>query len=141
MKTILFLAILMIIPACIFSQDTGRTKQSKLTTNYLKKAKRQQAIACGLLGGGALMGLTGFLVAEEASGEKGSTSNSKIYLGGWVMIGGITCMVGSIPLFIIAGENKRKARAITIKMQQINRLRSNSVYTFNYPALTFKIGL
>ena len=87
------------------------------------------------------MDLVGFALVHDASGLKGSNSNSQANAGMGLLIAGTSCIISSIPIFILSSENKRKARELTVKMQQVDRLRSNTLYTFNYPALTVKIHL
>jgi hypothetical protein len=83
--------------------------------SLLQKAKNQKTAAWILFGGGAVLSTVGFIIVTNEVVKdfsniftpNYSTSNST---GGEIMVyAGTGAMLGSIPLFIGAGKNKRKA--------------------------------
>jgi len=55
---------------------------------------------------------------------------------------GLTAMAGSIPLFISAGKNKKKAAAsLSFKMENATQLNRLAFVQSQYPAVSFKFRL
>jgi hypothetical protein len=84
------------------------TQPAPAQWEYLYKSKRQKTNGWILLGGGLATTFLGIAVgnAGTLNGTSGGGS------GGAVMaLAGIGAMVGSIPVFISAGKNKRRAAA------------------------------
>jgi len=117
-------------------------------TDYLLKSKKQKTAAWIMLGGGTLMAtigagigmadatevvLTGFLTGEEAQ-----TSSA----GPMLSLIGLTAMVGSIPLFIAARKNKKKAAAsFSFKMENATQVNRLAFVKSQYPAVAYRIRL
>lgn len=134
MKKIIFFFMLLITSATSFSQPTTETPTVKV--DYLQKSKNQKTTAWVLLGGGAGFILVGTLIGngKEASFDDVGTG---VVLGG---IGALS-MLGSIPLFIASGKNKRKAGSISFKNEMIPRLQSGSFVNHSVPSVNLKISL
>ena len=135
-KSILYF-LLLALPAASFCQKTNDTIPA-VKTDYLLKSKNQKTAAWVLLGGGtALIGL-GFLIGDS----KNATFDDA---GTGVVLGGIGFLsaVGSIPLFIASGKNKRRAMKATtfIKMENTRMIHNQSFVQTSYPAIAFKIKL
>src|SRR5438045_9207630 len=102
MKKIIAYAMLLLITTNSFSQQTNPS--APLNQDYLKKSKNQKTAAWVLLVGGiALVGI-GVLIGDQ----KQSTFDDAA-TGGVIAGIGILSTIGSIPLFIASGRNKRKA--------------------------------
>ena len=134
-KSILYF-LLLALPAASFCQKTNDTIPA-VKTDYLLKSKNQKTAAWVLLGGGtALIGL-GFLIGDS----KNATFDDA---GTGVVLGGIGFLsaVGSIPLFIASGKNKRKAMKATtsIKMETIPLHQVQSFIQNSYPAFSVNIA-
>ena len=134
-KSILYF-LLLALPAVSFCQKTNDTIPA-VKTDYLLKSKNQKTAAWVLLGGGtALIGI-GFLIGDS----KNATFDDA---GTGVVLGGIGFLsaVGSIPLFIASGKNKRKAMKATtsIKMETIPLLQAQSFIQNSYPAFSVNIA-
>jgi hypothetical protein len=101
-KFLISLAFLLVAPS-VYSQDTARshplTKQ-----DYMQKSKNQKTGAFVLLIGGIALGVGGAISA--ASNLQSNSPYAFLVIGG-------ACIIGSIPLFIAAGRNKRRALAMT----------------------------
>ncbi|RYZ25554.1 MAG: hypothetical protein EOO10_17975 [Chitinophagaceae bacterium] len=90
----------LVIASAVYGQDTTLSRPlTKL--DYLQKSKSQKTAAWVLLGAG------GTLIAIAAPG------NVSFDILPVLAIGGSAAIIGSIPLFIAAGKNKRRALAMT----------------------------
>lgn len=134
MKKIIVFALLLMVSVVSFSQPTTETPMVK--TDYLQKSKNQKTTAWVLLGGGAGFILVGVLIGngKEASFDDVGTG---VVLGG---IGALS-MLGSIPLFIASGKNKRKAMSMSFKNEMIPQLQNGSFVNRSIPSLSLKISL
>ena len=121
----------------------------KPSTDYLKKSKKQKTAAWVLLGGGTLLATigAGIGVADATevvltglfTGEEAQTSS----VGPALSLIGLTAMVGSIPLFVAARKNKKKATAasLSFKMENATQLSRLAFVKSQYPAVSYKIRL
>lgn len=123
--------------ATSFSQKTTDSVPS-LKTDYLKKSKNQKTAAWILLGGGSALIATGIIVGSSEE----STFNDAA--GGAAIAGiGLLSTIGSIPLFIASGKNKRKANNFSgkLKMETGPFYQKQSFVQRSFPALSVKCSL
>jgi hypothetical protein len=137
MKKIIILTTLLIVATTTFSQQT-KTTQALTKQDYLQKSKNQKTSARVLLGGGTVLMGAAFLIGDR---KQSSFSDA----GTGVVIGGIGFLaaLGSIPIFIASGRNKRKGMAASafFKMEPTPVIHGYSmVHTYN-PALSVTINL
>jgi len=97
--------------------------------DYLKKSDAQHNSALLLLIGGGCMVGGAFIWAGSHSGDNASYEDYDA--PGFLALGGIACMIGSIPLFIASHRNARKAREVSFHFKYIRSI----------PGLSVKIGL
>lgn len=118
-----------------FGQQTD-PGQSLTRHDYLAKSKGQKTAAWVLLGGGAALIGTGLLIGnrEESSFDDAAT-------GGILAGVGVVSAIGSIPLFIASGRNKRKAMDVStyIGIQQNSAFTLAGITRRSCPALSIKI--
>jgi hypothetical protein len=135
MKKIILFAMLLIMSASSFSQQINPsptlTKQ-----DYLKKSKNQKTTAWVLLGGGAAFILIGDLIGNSKESSFSDAGTGVVIAG----VGALS-MLGSIPLFIASGKNKRKAMSMSFKNELIPQLQNGSFVNRAVPALSLKISL
>ncbi len=128
MKKIIVCTIFLFVTISLFSQqiNTGQP----LTHNYLKKSKTQKTAAWILLGGGVAM------IAIAAPG------NVSFDILPVLAVGATLSILGSIPLFIAAGKNKRKTmNAFTYLEIQQDPVRMQAGLALRYyPALSLKLN-
>ncbi len=126
---------LLILSATSFSQQTNPS-QPVTKADYLQKSKNQKTGAWVLLGGGiALMG-TGFLIG---GGNEASLDNAET---GVIIAGiGVLSAIGSIPLFIASGRNKRKGMSLSFKNETAPQILKSSLVYKPVPSLNLKIDL
>ena len=147
MKKTIILSLLLIIATATFSQQTNPlpalTKQ-----NYLQKSKNQKTAAWILVAGGAALIVTGAIVWANEVNKRAETDPFgglvAVYTttsGYWIVAAGLVAAAGSIPLFIAASKNKRKAMSLSFKKETVPHLQKNSFVNRSIPSLSLKINL
>lgn len=135
MKKLFSIMLLLAISATSFCQPTT-TSAPTVKSDYLKKSKNQKSGAWVLLAGGSVMVVTGILLSNQASfDELGATA-------GLAVAGGVA-VLGSIPLFLASGRNKRKGMDVnaSLKMERAPVFQGYTIVHTSYPALSVKITL
>ena len=129
-KIFLFSILLICVEIFSFGQGTELAKQPMTRNDYLVKSKNQKLAGFIMLGAG----LASFIIVAP-----GNASFSKT--GTFVVIGGLA-VIGSIPLFIASGRNKRKSKSATaffnLKSQMSNPFAHNKAKSF--PDLSLKFN-
>lgn len=129
-KQLTFFYLFFFVVQCISAQKADTTLYSSsqpLYNGYLEKAKINHTAAWATLGTGiAMMGIGTYVYTIQAIGEGdvGSAGPILFYLGA-------TSTLVSIPLFIRAGQNKRKAN-LSLKKESVfigDKLFRKSGYT------------
>lgn len=145
MKKILLLIILVSIAGTTFSQDTEST-MILTKEDYLKKSKSQRnagialavtGVGLAVIGGAVWMEgfSTGFNWIEPSSGGEEMGTGEALFV-----LGAVTTLC-SVPCFIAAAKNKRKALAISMEMKYTPVLKTIGVSNVSSPTLTLKIPL
>ena len=133
-KSILYF-LLLALPAASFCQQSNDSVPV-IKTDYLVKSKNQKTAAWVLLGGGVALIGTGFLVGD------GKNSTFDDAAAGAFLAGiGVLSAIGSIPLFIASGKNKRKAMNASafIKLETVPLPQKQSFVQNSYPAFSVNI--
>ena len=133
MKKIIVGCMLFMLATSVFSQQTSSspvlTKQ-----DYLKKSKHQKIAAFCLAGGGIVVWLAGV--------SKNMNQSDNIDGGGEVVMAiGSIAALASIPMFIIASKNKRKAASLSFKNEPSLQVQKSSFVYRAIPSLTLKLQL
>lgn len=118
------------------------TKTPFANTDYLKISRIQKTTAWTLLIGGTILTIAGMSTALQDVYLFSFDKESPNYKKGTLMFcAGGTAMLGSIPLFIIGAQNKKKAISSTLgfKMEMIQVERRASFTNNSYPALSLKL--
>ena len=151
MKKVFAVAILLAIATNAFSQHADSLR-SVARTEYLRKSKNQKTAAWVLLGGGVAMFITGSIIYNDAYNKAAEQDPLGTLLsygtnvnptGGYIALAGTLAALGSIPLFIASGKNKKRAMAIStgFKLEKASVLQGTAMIRKSYPALSLKIGL
>lgn len=133
-----FITLLLLCSITVLSQQP-----TSVNTDYLKKSKNQKKVALIMLGGGATLLLTGIIIPKGElihSGFLDDTYKNDGIKGAFELTG-IVSMLGSIPLFIASSKNKKKAAAISFKMETVPEVQQQSFVYHSYPALSFSIPI
>jgi hypothetical protein len=105
---------------------------------YEKRSKNQKKTAWILLGSGVALFAGGIVVASQQNDDGPAAAVPLVFMSGT----GIVTSLVSIPFFISAGSNKRKAMNISsgLEMQKNPvKMQSASLYNSN-PALAVKLN-
>ena len=147
MKKIMIYVMLLLLSATSFSQQNNPS-QPFTREDYLKKSKNQKTAGWILLGGGAVMSAIGSVVLLNEVADiyvnifdpNPPPANNDETLGSVLFVGGVLAMAGSIPLFIAAGKNRRKAAAsVSFKMENATNIYQCAVTNTRYPAVAVQI--
>lgn len=132
MRKIFVCLLLIFIISGSFGQQTN-SHQPLTREDYLEKSKKQKTGAWILLGGGVVMSGIAFFAIT------GTMESSFDPLPPFA--GGALLCIGSVPLFIAAGKNKRKAMHASAYFEiQKNPVIIQKSITFNSsPSLSVKI--
>lgn len=151
MKKITACALIPIVSAYSFSQQNITAKSSFTKTNYMEKSRNQKTAAWLLLSTGVLF--TAIVIASP--GESTTATGTDFFSGasytysipGQVnstLVGiGLTTMLSSIPFFIAAGHNKRKAvsASTSLKMEKVPVIEHSTFVSRSYPVVSLKISI
>ena len=135
MRKFFICTMLLLMTTSSFCQQTD-FGQSLTQQNYLQKSKKQKTAAWVLLGGGALVAVGAAILDVSSDWSKSETPYIvALFTGG-------AAMLGSIPLFIASGRNKRKAmNASTYFEIQRNPVLTNTGLTLHStPTLSLKLN-
>ena len=144
-KIIVSLTVITIALNC-FSQQVDSLQSVRM--DYLKKSKNQKTTAWVLLGGGVALSVTGMVMYSNA--YKKAVDENPFYLGtnanptgAVIATVGILSSIGSIPLFIASGKNKKRALVVStgFKMEKASVIQGACFVKKSYPALSVKIRL
>lgn len=130
MLKIITTALLLLFSVISYSQNTAPSNQFT-KEEYLKKSRTQKTIGFVMLGAGAAT-----LIAI-------SSGNTDLNSIGTFVVLGSGLVVGSIPLFIAAGRNKRKSKNATayFKFETTQLIQMSAIRTNTIPAVAIKIRL
>ncbi len=129
MKRYFTTTLLLLFAISVFSQEVKNKEY------YQAKSKRQKTGAkVMLIGGAALIG-AGFLIGDRKESSFDDATGA--------IIGGIGfgLMIGSIPVFIASGKNKRKAASLSFNNIPIPQIKNSSMVYQRMPAVSIKIEL
>jgi hypothetical protein len=135
LRTIPLIVLLITLSATSFSQQT--TSAAPVFQNdYLKKSKNQKKAARIMLGGGGALVIGSIVWAID---DWGGASYGPTVLF-WV---GSASMIGSIPLFIASGKNKKRANAASVFLdfKKVPVLQQAGMGSQSFPVLGLKISL
>jgi len=140
MKKFTIILLLLVLSAATFSQQIT---PSFTRQDYLKKSKTQKTVGWILLGAGTTMMVAGSIVWSNAVEEDGSIFAAWTTTKGSTLTAvGFFTALGSIPVFIIAGKNKRKATAsLTYKNEYAPKLVNSFLVNHKIPSLTLRVDL
>lgn len=143
MKKIIIFTMLLILSAASFSQQTN-SPQSLTGTDHLTKSKKQKTAALVMLIGGTVATTVGVAVAVGGGVDcayGNPTCGKNHTLATVLAISGSAAILGSIPLFIASGKNKKKAMSLAVSGQPVTWIIVNKLAYKTVPSITLRIGL
>ena len=145
--------LMLALPATSFCQKTNDSLPS-IQKDYLQKSKNQKTAAWILLGGGFALSTTSILIATPKAAEDMTYGFYGLFAGEQVpqnnytaesilLVAGTVAMLGSVPLFIASGKNKKKAlnMSANIKIENATSFQRQSFVQSSYPGFALKINL
>jgi len=138
MKTNLIIAIFLAVAASLHSQ-TIENKQPKPNNYFIQKSKNQRELGYILLGVGAAAFAIPVII--YASDPHLDLSEIESPVGPLSILLGAGLMVTSVPIFIAAGNNKRKGMSLSFKNETAPHIQSGIILSKSVPALSLKFGL
>ena len=135
MKKLFFALLLVSLTISGFSQSIPKAQ-----TDYLKKSKHQKTTAWFLLGGGAVSATIGGIMNAHEVFDPNSWERKFSTKGTPLLIIGDLSMAASIPLFIMASKNKKKALSLSIKNEAYPQIYKRSFVYNNIPSLSIKFN-
>ena len=156
MKKIIICSLLLVLTTATFCQQNNPsptlTKQ-----DYIKKSKNQKTAAWVLLGGGFTLSTIGaltilpkagkdigyaiLLLPNAIAGNVQPEPKTDYTVQTILLIGGLTAMLSSIPLFIAAGKNKTKAMSLSFKNETLLQIQKSSFVYRPIPSINLKLHL
>jgi hypothetical protein len=147
MKKIIVFAVLLILSASSFSQQEKRSAGLS-KEDYLQKSGKQKRAANIMLGGGAVLLITGIVIPKGAQMDTDEiypfftvTSYRNDGIRAALAITGILSMLGSVPVYIASGKNKRRAMAISFKNERTVQMQKGAFVHQPVPSITIKLSL
>jgi hypothetical protein len=136
MKKILLLFLSLFLLLETFSQVTNSTAGSK--DYYLQNRKNQKITAVVLLGTGIGMTIGGVGINSSQPYIGSSSDNAK---GLWLCYIGVASTLTSIPFFISAHKNKKRAASVAISTRKFYYFLQNNFASIAQPTVVIKIVL
>ena len=137
MKKLLLIFVLSMI---FFGGYSQTEKQDFSKEHYLQKSKNQRTAGWVLLGAGAGIGIIGAIVSAEALSEDWFFGDSKKSDTGFIIGAvGAARSLASIPFFLSARKNSRKAAQLSLESQRY--FIPGQEFLGIQPALSLKIEL
>ena len=130
MKTLIFLTTLLFICSIVNSQ------QQPPKDYYLEKSKKKKTVAWVLLGTGTAAIITGLIMVKPH--EKGVEPS---YTPFFFEAGGFLVSLVSVPFFISARTNKKRAANVSLNMDRVFVPADNSISLKNHPRLSLHIPI
>ena len=147
MKMIITSIIMLTVSLVCYSQQPDSLK-TFTGSDYLKKSKNQKKAAWIFLGSGFAVSAAGLIVstigvAEEFTGIFTGEESKKFETGAAIFYIGVAAMLTSIPFFVIASKDKKRAAGISASFKFDNRLLVTQAVMMKstYPAIALKIPL
>jgi hypothetical protein len=138
MKKIIVTLMLLAVVSFTFGQRLPVQQQSK--EFYLQKAERQTKAGWVLLGVGTVGIVSGIILSSQKPDTDEIYSNENI-AGYVLLIGGIGLDLCSIPLFVSASNNRKRAATISVGLQNSAPLPRSPFTASVQPAVILRINL
>lgn len=137
MKKIIVTLMLLAVVFSTLGQRLPAQQQPK--EFYLQKADKQMRAGWILLGVGTVGVVTGIVLGSQDSGN--DIYSDENVVGYVLLIGGLGLDLCSIPLFISASKNRKKAATLTLGLQGNDPLQRSPFNTHVQPAVILRINL
>ncbi|HSF90126.1 MAG TPA: hypothetical protein VLA46_11950 [Saprospiraceae bacterium] len=139
MKSIMVCFAFFLLALNVYSQETAPQLQLS-SDQYLKKSKNQKTAAWVLFGVGTTAIIGGIAVSTGSQDDLSRTLNTA-FVGAPLMLLGLTLDVISIPVFVAANRNKKRAldAVTTIKFETTPSWSEGTIRQSNVPTISVKV--
>ena len=140
MKRIFILFLILAFSIQAFNQVDTAFRNTAIQTDYLKKSKNQKTVGWVFLGTGTAMIITGGLIGVNSMATHPYGGNEELNAGIILVATGIILDLASIPLFITATHNKKKAATLGIRNENVPKVMNGKMMQSSMPSLSFKMS-
>ena len=116
-------------------------RNTTIQTDYLKKSKNQKTVGWVFLGTGTAMIITGGLIGLNSMATHPYGEKEELTAGSILVASGIILDLASIPLFITAAHNKKKAATLGLTNENVPKVMNGKIIPSPMPSLSFRISL
>jgi len=116
-------------------------RSTTVQPDYLKKSKNQKTVGWVFLGTGTAMVITGGLIGVNSMAKHPYGEKEELAAGSILIATGIILDLASIPLFITATHNKKKAATLGLTNENVTKVMNGSIIQSPMPSLSFRISL
>jgi hypothetical protein len=146
MRNLLLILLLTCFFETSFAQNLAGDSSKIISkeTLLLKRKNQKKAANILLISGGSLMLISGVVAIGETAEyvlTEGENEDNIFKTSSALFTVGLLASVASIPFYISAGKNKRKAATLSFQQQKIPYLQNNTVASSMIPAVSLKIKL
>lgn len=134
MKILLITIVFLILVENVFSQNL--IDKNQINSFYLEKSKSQNNTGWVLLGAGTALIIGGAYAFDKSWGSGSATVTD---IAGFAILTGVIADIVSIPFFINARRNKKKAASLSISYQNIYFQQDCFYCQHAKPTLFFKV--
>jgi len=144
MRQIVLLAMILLVASNVFSQPSN-TKPTLSQQDYLEKSKKQKTAGKILAIGGAGLMVAGIAIPQGelldpyCSGWWCSEEHDNDEIKGRFILAGTLTMLSSVPLFIVAGKNQKRATSVSFKNENTLQLSNQNLVYTSVPAVRVKV--
>ncbi len=123
----------------LYAQVDTTFSKAQLKADYLKKSRNQKTAAWIIVGGGGVFILSGLLVSTNDT-QSYTPAPTVTVKGTSLIVLGVLAEIASVPLFLAASKNKKRAMALGMKNQFIPSSKGGTfVYTL-VPSISITVG-
>jgi hypothetical protein len=147
MRKMIFSSMLLLLSSSLFGQQTS-PGHAVSDQDYLQKSKNQKKASRILLASGAGLVIASFVIPRGTLEEDGICVGAfcdKKYKNDGIktalLVAGGVVALASIPVFIASKKNRRKAGAVSFKMENSIQLYNQKLVSAWFPALRVKLNL
>lgn len=132
----------MLISCLVLITGLSVSGQPADRNGYLQKSKSQRTAAFVILGVGYAVDIIALATFPKDYGVLNTPEqNRQAKNAAWIFVAGTVTMLASIPFFVNAHANKKKALRMSVKVEDLPPFKKYTPYNSSYPALALKLNL
>ena len=140
MKKIFILFLILAFSYRAYNQVDTPTVNRSIQPDYLKKSRNQKTVGWVFLGTGTAMIITGGLIGLNSMATHPYGEKEGLTEGILLVATGIILDLASIPLFVTASQNKRKAATVSLKNDVAPKLVHGKIVQTPMPSISVRVS-